>query len=61
MNGQDGDQRGVRGLSCHALTALDGYVMGDVEKEHHLGLIKKLSFLYFGRFWPSQLRDTFFM
>ncbi len=28
-------------------TALDGYVLGDIEKEHLLRLIKKLSSVYF--------------
>ncbi len=28
-------------------TVLDGYVLGDVEKEHLMGLIKRLSSVYF--------------
>ncbi len=28
-------------------TALDGFVLGDVEKDHLLGLIKRLSSVYF--------------
>ncbi len=35
-------------------TALDGYVLGDVEKEHLLGLIKKLSSVYFVEVLGSQ-------
>ena len=46
-------------------TALDGYVLGDVEKDYLLGLIKKLSSVYFvellgfaitGNHWHALIR-----
>ena len=42
-------------------TALDGFVMGDVEKDYLFGLIKRLSTIYFAEVLGFCLMDNHYL